>query len=130
MNGMAEKQTTIGAFVFGGLVLGIGAVVLFGNFQLFSPTTHAAVVFQGSISGLSVGAPVTFRGVRVGAVEGIVLQFDSRSRAAYIPVTIQLEPDRVRVMGDGRTARGVLDLPDLVARGLRAELNTQSFVTG
>jgi len=127
---MAEKQTTIGAFVFGGFVLAMGAVVLFGNFRLFSPTSRAAVVFQGSISGLSVGAPVTFRGVRVGAVEGIVLQFDARARAAYIPVTLQLEPDRVRVMGEGGSAHGMLDLPELVARGLRAELNTQSFVTG
>jgi paraquat-inducible protein B len=126
---MADRQTAIGAFVFGGMVLALGAVVLFGNFRLFSPTTRAAVVFQGSISGLSVGAPVTFRGVRVGAVESIVLQFDSQTKAAYIPVTLQLEPDRVRVMGDENTAR-VLDLSALAARGLRAELNTQSFVTG
>ena len=74
---MADRQTAIGAFVFGGLVLAFGAVILFGNFRLFSPTTKAAVVFQGSISGLSVGAPVTFRGVRVGAVEGIVLDVES-----------------------------------------------------
>jgi paraquat-inducible protein B len=126
---MADRQTVIGAFVFGGLVLGLAAVVLFGNFRLFSPTTRAAVVFQGSISGLSVGAPVTFRGVRVGAVESIVLQFDPKTQTAYIPATIQLEPDRVRVMGDAAAPR-VLDLPGLVARGLRAELNIQSFVTG
>ena len=127
---MAAKQTVIGAFVFGGLVLAIGAIVLFGNFRLFSPTMRAAVVFQGSISGLSVGAPVTFRGVRVGAVESIVLQFDPQTHTAYIPVTVQLEPDRVRVMGDDSSARRVLDLSSLAARGLRAELNTQSFVTG
>ncbi len=59
-----------------------------------------------------------------------MLQFDPQSKAAYIPVTIQLEPDRVRVMGDDSTARRVLDLSALAARGLRAELNTQSFVTG
>ena len=76
---MAAKQTVIGAFVFGGLLLAIGAIVLFDNFRLFSPTMRAAVVFQGSISGLSVGAPVTFRGVRVGAVESIVLQFDPQT---------------------------------------------------
>jgi paraquat-inducible protein B len=127
---MADRQTAIGAFVFGGLVLALGAVVLFGNFRLFSPTTRAAVVFQGSISGLSVGAPVTFRGVRVGAVESIVLQFDPQTKTAYIPVTVQLEPDRVRVTGDDSAARRVLDLAALAARGLRAELNTQSFVTG
>jgi paraquat-inducible protein B len=126
---MVDRQTVIGVFVFGGLVLALAAVVLFGNFRLFSPTTRAVVVFQGSISGLSVGAPVTFRGVRVGAVESIILQFDPQTQTAYIPATIQLEPDRVRVMGDA-TAPRTLDLRALVARGLRAELNTQSFVTG
>ena len=33
-------------------------------------------------------------------------------------------------MGDDSSARRVLDLSSLAARGLRAELNTQSFVTG
>jgi paraquat-inducible protein B len=126
---MADRQAAIGAFVFGGIVLGIGAIVLFGNFRLFQPTSTAAVVFQGSISGLSVGAPVTFRGVRVGAVERIVIQYEPKIRVAYIPVTVRLEPDRVRVAGQTREQAG-LDLPAMIARGLRAELVTQSFVTG
>src|SRR5262249_28130684 len=91
VNEMAlDRQTTIGAFVFGGFALALAAIVLFGNFRLFSPTTRAAVVFQGSISGLSVGAPVTFRGVRVGTVESILLQFDPQSQTAYIPTILQL----------------------------------------
>jgi len=125
-----ERQTTIGAFVFGGFVLALMAIILFGNFRLFSSTTRAAVVFQGSISGLAVGAPVTFRGVRIGSVQSTVLQYDARTRAAFIPVTIQLEPDRVRVTGEKGGRRPALNIPDLVARGLRAELVTQSFVTG
>jgi paraquat-inducible protein B len=125
----ADRQVTIGAFVLGGLLLGLGAIVFFGNFRLLSPTRRAAVVFEGSISGLSIGAPVTFRGVRVGAVDGIVIQYEAQTHTAYIPVTLQLEPDRVRVSGDANV--GVrLDLDSLIARGLRAELNTQSFVTG
>ena len=98
-----DRQTAIGAFVFGGFILALGAIILFGNFRLFNPTVRAAIVFQGSVSGLSVGAPVTFRGVRVGAVVGILLQFDPQTQAAYIPVTVQLEPDRVRVVGDDST---------------------------
>jgi paraquat-inducible protein B len=125
----ADRQTAIGAFVLGGIVLGLGAIVLFGNIRLWSPTTRAAVVFEGSISGLSIGAPVTFRGVRVGAVDGIVIQYDAKAQTALIPVTLQLEPDRVRVV-DEAVAQAGLDLPTLIARGLRAELNTQSFVTG
>ena len=126
----ADRQTAIGAFVFGGLVLALAAIVLFGNFRLFNPTSRAAIVFQGSISGLSVGAPVTFRGVRVGAVDSISLQFDPQARTAYIPVTIQLEPERVSLTGGATPTQKTLNLPELVARGLRAELVTQSFVTG
>jgi paraquat-inducible protein B len=125
----ADRQATIGAFVLGGIVLALGAVIFFGNFRPFSPTRRAAVVFEGSISGLSIGAPVTFRGVRVGAVDSILIQFDAKTRTAYIPVTMQLEPDRVRVSGSDNAEAG-LDLSVLIARGLRAELNTQSFVTG
>lgn len=125
----ADRQTTIGAFVLGGIVLGLGAIVLFGNFRLFQETTRAAIVFEGSISGLAVGAPVNFRGVRVGAVDGITIQFEAATRTAYIPVTIRLEPERVHVAG-GSAARNTLNLPTFIARGLRAELVTQSFVTG
>jgi paraquat-inducible protein B len=126
----AERQTAIGVFVFGGLVLGLAAIVLFGNFRPFSPTTRAVVVFQGSISGLSVGAPVTFRGVRVGAVETISLVFDPKTRTAYIPVIVQLEPERVLVAGEGDQGMRTIGVANAVGAGLRAELNVQSFVTG
>jgi len=125
----ASRQTAIGAFVFGGLVLALMTVVLFGNFRLFNPTDRAAIIFQGSISGLTVGAPVTFRGVRVGAVQNITLQFDQTAQAAFIPVTVQLDPDSVRVTG-GENGSQRIDLQVMVQRGLRAELLTQSFVTG
>ena len=36
-----DRQTAIGAFVFGGLVLALGAIILFGNFRLFNPTSRA-----------------------------------------------------------------------------------------
>jgi paraquat-inducible protein B len=124
----ANRQTAVGAFVLGGLVLVVSAIVLFGKFHLFNPVTRAAIVFQDSISGLSIGAPVTFRGVRVGSVESIALEFDVKTHTAYIPVTVQLEPDRVSVTrGSDRNA---VNLAILIKRGLRAQLNTQSFVTG
>jgi paraquat-inducible protein B len=123
-----NRQTAVGAFVLGGIILGLTAVVLFGNLNLFNPSVRAAIVFQDSIAGLSVGAPVTFRGVRVGAVESIGIELDPKTQVAYIPVIIRLEPGRGvirRKPGDTN-----LDLPALITRGLRAELNVQSFVTG
>ncbi|HTH97796.1 MAG TPA: MlaD family protein [Stellaceae bacterium] len=124
----AGRQTAIGAFVLGGIVLALVAIFLFGNFRFFNRVDRAVIVFQDSISGLSIGAPVTFRGVRVGSVDGISLVFNTQNHTAYIPVTVSLEPDRVQVTQnhDG----GTLGLSDFVKRGLRAELNTQSFVTG
>ncbi len=124
----AGRQTAVGAFVLGGAVLAVGAFVLFGKLHIFSPVTRAAVVFQDSIAGLSVGSPVTFRGVRVGAVDSIAIQFDPKTHIAYIPVVVQFEGGRVRVTRGGATEP--VDLAALIRQGLRAELNTQSFVTG
>jgi paraquat-inducible protein B len=127
---MAESnRAAIGAFVLGGVVLGIGAVVLFGNWHLFQPVHRAEVVFDGSISGLAVGAPVSFRGVRVGEVQRIVIQIDPRTRQFFVPVTVLLEQDRIRV-GHGPAPKADLDVKDLIQRGLRAQINTVSFVTG
>lgn len=124
-----NRQTTVGLFVLGGLALALAALVMFGNFHLFTQATRAIVVFQGSVRGLSVGAPVTFRGVRVGAVTDIAIQFDPGVHAGVIPVTIELDPERVRGSRAGRDS-SPLQLANLIDHGLRAELNLQSFVTG
>jgi paraquat-inducible protein B len=124
----AGGQTAVGAFVLGGVILGVSAFVLFGKLHIFSPVKHAAVVFQDSIAGLSVGSPVTFRGVRVGAVDSIAIQFDAKMHIAYIPVIVQLQPGLVRLTHGGDSE--AVELKSLIAQGLRAELNTQSFVTG
>jgi paraquat-inducible protein B len=109
-------------------VLALGAIVLFGKFNLFNPSIRAAIVFEDSIAGLSVGAPVTFRGVRVGAVDSIAIRFDPKTHTAYIPVNVQIDPTSAQVTRESGNAS--VDLSALITRGLRAELNTQSFVTG
>ncbi|MDG6095725.1 MlaD family protein [Acetobacter sp. AN02] len=124
------RQTFIGGFVLGGAALALSAFVLFGNARIFSRTDRAVVVFQNSVSGLAVGAPVTFRGVLVGQVTGISLRFDSVSHTAYIPVTLSLDADKVMVVRHGNTEGTLPSLGDMVRSGLRAEENVQSFVTG
>ncbi|GAA4485400.1 MlaD family protein [Gluconacetobacter asukensis] len=126
---MANRETIVGAFVVGGVALGMGALIFFGNFNLFSPTRQATVVFQGSTSGLSIGASVTFRGVRVGAVDSISITYDARTHAAYIPVTVELQPNRISIAGKSGSHRS-LTLQSMIDHGLRASLNLQSFVTG
>jgi paraquat-inducible protein B len=123
---MANRQTAVGAFVLGGIVLALGAIVFFGQFNPFAKPVRAVVIFQGSASGLSVGSPVTFRGVRVGSVSDISIEFDHNAYAAYIPVTLELRPGSVRLTHDSEP----LQFPDLIRHGLRAEVNIQSLVTG
>ena len=124
---MAARPAIVGGFVLGALALAATAVILFGGSRLFATTSLAVIFFEGSVAGLDVGAPVTFRGVRLGAVTRIALNFDPETRTAHIPVVIEVDPDRVTWQGS-RPVGG--DYSRLVAAGLRAQLALQSFVTG
>lgn len=88
------------------------------------------VVFDESVRGLSVGAPVDFRGVVVGEVTAINVDFDAASAAVQIPVEMRLYPDRLRGSEkQGTAAPGTL-IGRLVERGLRAQLRSGSLLTG
>lgn len=60
-----NRSALVGAFVLGGMALMVAAFVFFGNFHPFTHTDRAVLIFRGSTNGLSVGAPVNFRGVQV-----------------------------------------------------------------
>jgi len=122
-----DRQTAVGGFVLGGCILAVAAFVLFGKFHIADRGNLAAIVFQDSISGLAVGSPVTFRGVNVGSVVSIAIEFDPKTHVAYIPVVIRVYREHVR-LSRGDPTYPVLS--QLLARGLHAELNIVSFVTG
>jgi paraquat-inducible protein B len=125
----AVRPALIGGFVLSGLALGVAAILLFGGFHLFSHSFQAVVFFQGSVSGLAVGAPVTFRGVQVGSVQRISLRLDVKDMTARIPVYLDLQPGAVSmVQGTLPVARASFER--LLEAGLKAQLNTSSFVTG
>jgi len=84
--------------------------------------------FSGSIYGLQVGAPVVFRGVRLGQVSSIGLVYDKASDDFSIPVQADLEPAAIRGLAGVGDADGAL--PSLLKRGLRAQLSMQSLLTG
>ena len=125
----AVKPVVVGAFVLSGLALGVAAILLFGSIRLFSPTVHAVVYFRGSVANLDVGAPVTFRGVRVGTVTGIKVTLNMSDLTARIPVYLDLDPSRISVRsgGDGQMDAS---FDRLLKAGLRAQLNMQSLITG
>jgi paraquat-inducible protein B len=121
------RPAVVGGFVLGALALAVGAILFFGGTRVLAPTVRAVVFFEGSVAGLEMGAPVTFRGVRVGSVQRMALHLASDGRAR-IPVTIELFPGQVSI--EGEEMRREASVERFVAAGLRAQLNLQSFVTG
>jgi paraquat-inducible protein B len=92
------------------------------------------VHFQGSIRGLKVGAPVEFRGVKIGEVINFFLIGERKNADFKIPVLIKIEPERFSIVGekDNNSSSGMdMDvLKRLVSKGLRAQLQTMSLLTG
>ena len=68
------------------------------------------VVFKDSIAGLDVGAPVTFRGMRIGRVEGMQLHIDVKHQTSWIPVYLEVNLDRISWNG-GRGGLGPIYRP-------------------
>jgi paraquat-inducible protein B len=95
--------------------------------------------FNGSLRGLSPGAPVELHGIAVGEVKSVDVEYDRDAGALRFPVAVDLYPQRIR----GRKARGAQPparddretssrklVDSLVANGLRAELKTGNLLTG
>jgi paraquat-inducible protein B len=97
----------------------------------FTRTVRQIVEFTGSVHGLEIGAPVEFRGIKVGRVLDFYLAYDPAKEAFQVPVTIEVEIERIRlVSGDYAQFGGGRLMPALVAKGLRAQLRSTSLLTG
>jgi paraquat-inducible protein B len=94
--------------------------------------------FDSSVKGLNVGSPVRFRGVKIGQVKDINVRVKPGSYEFRIPVVIEIEPSRI---GDFGSEQGILEsiktsmqgtdpIQTLVEKGLRAQLELDSLVTG
>lgn len=127
------NPTLIGAFVLGGVLLAVVAVVVFGSGQMFRATETFMSFFEGSVAGLDVGAPVRFRGIEVGEVTEVLLDLPDVERAGEdirIAVIYELDRRQVESRGAGVRLDDPLDFDTLMGLGIRAELATESLVTG
>lgn len=88
------------------------------------------LVFDESVRGLTVGAPVDFLGVVVGEVVAIDVDVDAAGGEVRVPVQVRLYPDRLRGKATLGTAVPGAPIDKLVARGLRAQLRSGSLLTG
>lgn len=127
------NSVRVGTFVMGGFALLILGILLLGGKNLFSDEVDYVLYFDGSVSGLSVGAPVVLRGVPLGHVVRINLVANMRDENITIPVYINInERAIVRMGGSGSVTDEMREdmLRRLVRRGLRARLQLQSLITG
>jgi len=122
------SKTLIGVFVLGALVLAVIALVIFGSGKFFERRITYVMYFDGSVKGLNIGSPVVFRGVKIGSVKDIELKADAKDFKVFIPVYVQVEPQKVTVI-KGAPGHGQY-IEELIKQGLRAQLEMQSIVTG
>jgi len=99
--------------------------------KAYARKTRWLLHFDGSVRGLKIGAPVEFRGIRMGRVLDVKLEFDYEKEAFIIPVLIETEQGRILTTGSVPSETKKLKIMDyLVAKGLRARLKTGSLITG
>jgi paraquat-inducible protein B len=129
------NRKMIGGFVV--LAVGIlaASVVIFGSGDLFKEKREYVLYFDGSVKGLSVGSPVLFSGVQVGVVKRVVIRSYMKDKKSYIPVFIEIYPENFQVVGDRANIKEWQknwkeSLTELIKLGLRAQLVTESMITG
>jgi paraquat-inducible protein B len=111
----------IGAFVVGAVVLVVVGVLVLGSLKaLFERPVRVVMFFDSDVNGLSVGAPLAFRGVKLGQVSNFQIKVGSGGKIAVygeLPRRL-LNEDTASVVREA------------IKRGLRAQLATQSLLTG
>lgn len=130
---MSQKPnpTAIGLFIVIGLFLAVACVITFANAKFLAKTEKYILYFDSSVDGLSVGAPVRFRGVTIGSVSEVLIRHNQAEDDLFIPVIIEINDDLLREKSDrsiGFADQAGFDA--LVEKGLRGRLEAQSLVTG
>jgi paraquat-inducible protein B len=88
------------------------------------------VNFDESVSGLTAGSAVEFRGIKLGEVVDVTLVYDFSTHRLTIPIVIEIEPDRIKTLGERPKAYQERNMEYLVDEGLRARLVSGNLLTG
>ena len=86
--------------------------------------------FSSSVSGLTVGSPVTLHGLKIGEVSSLSLVYDRATDNVTVPVNFTMEPERITMLQ--LPTGGDLDhrMQELVHRGLRVKLEASNILIG
>ena len=114
------------------------------EFELFASESDARSVVEGermplrfrvnsSVRGLSIGADVDFRGMSLGHVTAIRMDFDDASKRFYTTVDAEIYPARLGNVYEKLSAQPEGEdafMAGMVEHGLRAQLRTGNLLTG
>jgi paraquat-inducible protein B len=130
---MSQKAnpTLIGAFVFGAIVIAIGALLYFGSANLFAKKQAFVTYFQQSVNGLGVGSNVKYKGVPVGKVTRIQLQFEGRNQPPIVKVLYEI--DTTNLLNRYGLSIELADRKTndrAIQNGFRAKLDFESLISG
>ena len=130
---MSQKAnpTLIGAFVFGAIVIAIGAVLFFGSANLFAKKQIYETYFDQSVNGLAIGSNVKYKGVTVGKVTKVQLKFQGQGEAPIVRVLYEVNTDNLLnkfglsiILNDRKFHEKA------IANGFRAKLDFESLISG
>lgn len=125
------NPTIIGGFVLGAVALVVIGILVFSSGAWLRERIYLVTYFPGSVQGLNVGAQVQFQGVPIGQVVEIGLDYIADRDSFRIPVRYEVWPKTIHVLGDLEGVEPSELVQRLVdERGLRAQLESVSFVTG
>ncbi|WP_373064598.1 MlaD family protein [Gemmatimonas sp.] len=125
------NPTAIGLFLIGALAIVIVGVAVLASATWFQSRTTFISFFPESVNGLENGAPVKFQGVPVGRVTAINIQIDPRDDSFQVPVEYEIDLPRLTTShGTFVNLEDTLVLKQQIKKGLRAQLQMESFVTG
>ena len=128
---MSKQPNTrlIGLFLITSISVFVGILAHFVMHKFISDEHNLVVMyFDESVSGLNIGSPVVFMGVEIGKVARIDLITNPDNMDFRIPVYAHFAPKKNVQMNGFRGQRAILN--ELVEKGLRARLTTQSYLTG
>lgn len=125
----------VGVFVLLAIGLVFAATVLIAGGDWFAPAERFCVFFPGSVRGLTPGSTVSFRGVKLGEVKEVTAFLTGREDPAIqIEVVFELRRDVIEVPEGLKrpfaSLRGQAYADELIKRGIRARMLSQSLLTG
>lgn len=98
--------------------------------KIYTEKTRYILYFNGSVRGLSPGAPVEFRGIQIGEVIDLKMEYNADKKSFEIPVLIVIEPGRIELKKNTTYKHNERVIDFLVTKGFRAQLKPGNIVTG